>query len=196
MSKNILTFALGILKLRKMKIVKKLRQSYYNFRAANLLAGISFEEISNIIDSDPNALNGADFLVLGTENQYKIGATADKLLCLKKDDCYDIYYNSIHISICKACEKLAQVEILGDVPMWDVMYDSEGKLISNGDTKTYIVYTFCHVLMPTGRMLSDERYTQGSWGEYVYKMMLKCLHEIYSKKESNKFNNFYDKKYK
>ena len=168
---------------------KKLRQNYFGLKTGYLLANIQFQDIVSVISSDIEHLGcvpeeGYQPFCDGNIHTYKDG------------DIYAIYYNKVRIVINDGKEKLIKVSILGQNDTWKVWeLDSKGKnirTIDSPETDAYTVYTYCDVLIPTGRMMVDERYTRGTWNEYVYNSVTEIIEYINTFKERNKFNNYYN----
>lgn len=165
----------------------KLRQKYFGFKTASYLSNICFTNLINIIDNNACLAHtpeeGYQPLLDGAVRTYKDG------------DIYAIYYDKVRLIIRDGKDKLVQVSLLGKNSLWKVWeLDSKGKNIATIDseaTEAYTVYTFCDITMPTGRMMSDERYTKGMWNEYVYNCVVKIVEYVYSYKSKNKFNNYY-----
>ena len=168
---------------------KKLKERYFGLRVESYLTSLHFSEIVDVINSDPDNLSntpdeGYQPFIDGNVRTYKDG------------DLYAIYYERVRLLINNGKEKLVKVSILGQGDTWKVWeLDSKGKnikTIDSPDSDAYTVYTYCDVLMPTGRMMCDERYTTGTWNEYVYHSVTKMIDYINSFSERNKFNNYYN----
>lgn len=167
---------------------KLIRQNFYGLKVINYLTNLHFSEIVNIIDCDPEKLAhipSEDYL-----------PHTDGLIRTYKDgDLYAFYLDRVRIVINNGKEKLVKVSILAPKENWKMWeLDAKGKNtagIDSADSVAYTVYTYCDILMPTGKMMCDERYTKGTWNEYVYNTVHKIIDDIYSYKEKNKFNNFY-----
>jgi hypothetical protein len=168
---------------------KKLRQIFFAWKTANYLTSIHFLELPKVIDSD------SENLAHTPEEGYQ-PFTDGNVRTYKDGDLYAIYYDRVRIVISNNKEKLVKVSILGQGEEWKIWeLDAKGKNIHTIDspgTMAYTVYTYCDVLMPTGRMISDERYTTGTWNEYVYNAVETMVEYVYSFKERNKFNNYYN----
>ena len=167
---------------------KRIRQNFYGLKVAHYLANQQFSEIVEIIDAD------SEKLAHSPEEGYQ-PFNDGCVRTYREGNVYAIYYERVRIVINNGKEKLAKVSILGENENWKVWeLDAKGKNIASidsPDTNAYTVYTSCDVLMPTGRMMYDERYTQGSWNEYVFNAVTHIVEYIYSFKERNKFNDYY-----
>lgn len=167
---------------------KKLRQRFYGFKVSNYLSSLQFAELVDVINSDPENL-------IHTPNENYLPLLDGDVRTYKDGDLYAIYYRRVRIVINNGKEKLVKVSILGQDEEWKVWeLDAKGKnihTIDSPDTVTYTVYTYCDVLMPTGRMMCDERYTDGTWNEHVYESVETMVDVIMQHKEKNKFNNYY-----
>lgn len=168
---------------------KKLKEKLYGLKVERYLASVHFSDIVDVIDSDQENLvhlpeEGYQPFTDGVVRTYKDG------------DIYALYYDRVRITINNCKEKIVKVSILGQGDVWKVWeLDAKGKnmkSIDSPDSNAYTVYTFCNILMPTGRMMCDERYTTGTWNEYVYESVLTIIDFINSFKEKNKFNNYYN----
>lgn len=168
---------------------KKLKERYFGLKVESYLTSLQFSEIVNVINSDP------ENLVHLPEEGYQ-PFTDGVVRTYKEGDLYAIYYERVRLLINNGKEKLVKVSILGQGDTWKVWeLDAKGKnikSIDSPDSNAYTVYTFCDVLMPTGRMMCDERYTTGTWNEYVYNSVTKMIDYINSFSERNKFNNYYN----
>lgn len=167
---------------------KKIRQNFYGFKVGKYLTSQQFFEMTDVISANPETLThtpeeGYQPFLDGFVRTYKDG------------DLYAIYYDRVRIVVNNGKEKLVKISILGKNEQWKVWeLDAKGKnihSIDSPDTVAYTVYTFCDVLMPTGRMMCDERYTDGTWNEYVYNSVTTMVDYIMGFKERNKFNNYY-----
>ena len=167
---------------------KRMRQAYFGAKVSNYLTKLVFSDIVSVIDNDP------ENLVHVPEEGYRPFADGN-VRTYKDGDLYAIYYDRVRVVINNGKEKLAKVSILSPNDSWKVWeLDAKGKNICSIDspeTESYTVYTFCDVLMPTGRMMTDERYTYGTWNEYVYDSVTKMIDYVMEFKEKNKFNNYY-----
>lgn len=172
---------------------KILKQEYHAHLAHRFLSGIDFWKIVNTISHNLETLGqlpSVDNVPIqdGTIRVYKDNNT------------YAIYYDNIRIilSVINRNEKLMQVSLLGDNEEWKVTnIDSKGKVsfdITSADTQVYTVFTACDTLIPTGRVISDERYTSGTWNEYVYHSTFAMIEYVLSFNKTNKFNKLYENK--
>lgn len=172
---------------------KKVRQDYYGTSVENYLSKLPFQDIINTINNDAENL-----AKLPSEDNIPVNDGVVRVF--KDENVYVAYCDSLRLILTtNGREKLTQVSILGDKENWKLFNsDSKGKviyMINSPETKVYTVYTSCNVLVPTGRLLYDERYTNGTWNEYVYNNVKKIIDYIMSFNERNKFNKLYDKDY-
>lgn len=169
---------------------KNLRQGYYGNLAERFLSELDFYKIVETIKNDTENL-----VTLPSENE---AIQHDGIVRVYKDEnVYTVYCDAIRIVINdNGNENLMQVSLLGNGETWSVInVDSKGKTITDitsPNTKVYTVYTMCNVLLPTGRIIHDIRYTSGTWNEYVYQTTTKMINHILSFNERNKFNKLYD----
>jgi hypothetical protein len=168
---------------------KKIRQNFFSLKVTHYLMNLHFSEIADVID---NALESLVYIP-GESTQPNIDGI---VRVYKENELYVIYCDRVRIIVNNGREKLVKVSILGQNDMWKVWeLDSKGKNITSIDspeTNAYTVYTYCDIMMPTGKMMCDERYTKGTWNEYVYETVKKIVDYIMSFKERNKFNNYYN----
>ena len=172
--------------------LKSINQWRYANKVDEYLSKISIEEIVQTIDNNP------DVFEISPDRENK-PSHDNNIKVFKQDDTYAIYINSIRIVItCKDDDKIMTISIMGEDEEWN-LFDgnskkSEGKIdITSSDTKTYTVYTYCDVKIPTGKMILDTKYNNGTWNQYVYKYVSRAIDYIMLHTESNKFNNLYKK---
>lgn len=174
-------------------MLKNLRQEYHANLAHRFLSSIDFWKVVHTISNNPETLGQLPSM----EN---VPIQDDVVRVYKDNDVYALYYDNIRIvlSVINSSEKLMQVSLLGDNEEWKVInVDAKGKMtfdITSGDTKVYTVFTACNTLIPTGRIISDERYTSGTWNEYVYHSTKDMIEYVLSFNETNKFNKLYANK--
>lgn len=183
--------ALSPLRKIYMKIFgfNRFNQWHYANKVEQYLSKISLDEVVDAINGNPDV-----FEITPSEN-FTISNDCN-VRVYKKDDVYAIYINAIRIIITlRGEEKIFQISILGENEEWK-LFEPESKKQSNIDitssnTKTFTVYTFCDVKIPTGKMILDVKYNKGTWNEYVYYNVNKAIDYICSHSENNKFNNLY-----
>lgn len=171
-----------------MKILDFFRKKFFALKAANLLVNMKFTELIDVMKNEDSLF--ADMPVDVTN----LTETTDRIYFYKDENTYVVYYHKIRLILIDGDEKLVKVALLGENQGWDIKTSGKKIIIDSPDTKTYTVYTFCDVLMPTGRMMTDERYSKGSWDELVFKSMSYITEHILSFKERNKFNKLYESK--
>ena len=167
---------------------KRIRQNYFGLKIVNYLTNLRFIDIIEVIDENIEKLGNTP------EEGYR--PFLDGIVRTYKDgDLYVLYYDSVRIVINNGKDKLLKVSILGQGGSWKIWeLDAKGKnmhTIDSPDSESYTVYTYCDIMMPTGKMMCDERYTKGTWNEYVYKAVIIIVDFVNSFKEKNKFNNYY-----
>lgn len=172
--------------------LKNFKQEYYCHLAERFLGNVDFYKVTDTINHDSENLG-----VLPTESNIP---KQDGVVRVYKDSStFAIYYNSVRIVFVRnGKENLMQVSLLGDEENWSVLtIDAKGKTvidITSADTKVYTVYTACDTIIPTGRLVNDERYTSGTWNEYVYNSVMVMIAYVLEFNETNKYNKLYDKK--
>jgi hypothetical protein len=174
---------------------KKSKQEYYRNLLEYYLNNVDFENIIKTINNDSENLGK-----LPTFDDYP--QSDSKVRVYKNGNQnngfqYSIYCDSIRIVLTtNGYEKLIQISILGQDEKWKVITENaNGKTnidITSTETKVYNVYTYCDIIMPTGRLMSDERYTSGTWNEYVYNTVKSMIEYVESFSESNKYNKLYE----
>ena len=170
---------------------KTLKQEYYANLAERLLSDVDFENIIATIKNDVENL-----AVLPSEGD--LIEQDGNVKVYKDENTYAIYCDAVRIVLTdNDCENLMQVSLLGEDEKWVVSsVDTKGKPvidITSSNTKVYTVYTTCNILIPTGRIIHDIRYTSGTWNEYVFKTASKMIDYVMSFNERNKYNKLYDK---
>lgn len=175
-----------------MLMFKNFKQEYYCNLAERFLRSIDFYKVIETISHNPETLAQLP----SEDNTPK----QDGVIRVYKDNStYAIYYDAIRITLSiNGMEKLMQVALLGSNEDWQLLNtDAKGKAyidITSSNTKVYIVYTACDVLMPTGKIISDDRYTSGTWNEYVYRSSMAMIEHVLMFNETNKFNKLYENK--
>lgn len=173
-----------------MNFVDYFKRKIFSFKACNLLVNMMFNELIEIMKTEEGI-----FQCMPVEC-----TLSDKdIIYAYKDDnglfsTYAIYCGKLRFLLIDGDEKIAKVSLLGENEHWEIKTSGKKMVIDSPDTKSYTVYTFCDVLVPTGRMITDERYTKGNWDELVYNTMVRISNHIYSFKEKNKYNKLYDSK--
>lgn len=172
--------------------LKNFKQEYYCNLAEHFLTNIDFCKVTDTINHDSEHLG-----ILPTDNNIP---KQDGVVHVYKDgNTFAIYYDSVRIVFVRnGKESLMQVSLLGNEENWSVLtIDVKGKPvidITSAGTKVYTVYTACDTVIPTGRIIHDERYTSGTWNEYVYNSVKTMIAYVLEFNETNKYNKLYDKK--
>jgi hypothetical protein len=174
--------------------LKKFKQEYYCNLVERFLSNVDFYKVTETINHDSENLG-----ILPTEDNTP---KRDGIVRVYKDgNTYAIYCDSVRIIFVRnGKENLMQVSLLGNEENWTVLTnDSKGKTvidITSAETKVYTVYTACDTIIPTGRLVNDERYTSGTWNEYVYNSVTTMIGYVLDFNETNKYNKLYDKNVK
>lgn len=167
---------------------KRIRQNFFGVRTTHLLTNLVFSELVETMQANSELSRLPEDNYLPSNNAIRF---------YKDGNVYVVYYDRIRLLIVDDKEKLVTVSLLDPQDQWKVFdVDNKGKTIftiDSPETEVYTVYTCCNVLMPTGRMMFDERYTKGSWNEYVFNSINYIVEQILRYKKRNKFNNYYNK---
>ena len=173
-----------------MKIFKKIRSSLMGYKVANLLTNTNFSELAKILTKE------------GEKHQCMLRAVEVKgegfVLYYRYGTKHVFYLGCVRFLIDDGPDKLVKVSILDESKSsWYLSQDvkKNGEWIIDSPTaKCFDVYTYCQVKLPTGRVVNDERYTKGTWDEYVFLQVSKIIERIYSYKERNQYNLIYESK--
>ena len=173
-----------------MNFIDYFKRKIFSVKASNLLVNMNFNDLIEVLKTEE--LIFQNMPIEGTLS------TADILYAYKDDNgvfaTYTIYCGKLRFLIIDGDERIVKVSLLGENEQWEIKTSGKKMIIDSPDTKSYTVYTYCNILMPTGRMMTDERYTKGNWDELVYNTMTRISEHIYSFKEKNKYNKLYDSK--
>lgn len=178
-----------------MKISNYFRRKIYGFKASNLLMNTGYKELIDIMKSETSLFDDQpnDYSDLTNCRTGDDTNKFNRVYVYRDENTYVVYYKDVRFHLIdEETEQIYRVSILGENQGWDIKPSGKKTIIDSPETKAYTVYTFCNVMMPTGRMMVDERYTKGSWDELVYNQMSHIIEYIYSFKERNKFNKLYD----
>lgn len=173
-----------------MKLLDYFKRKFYSLKAANLLVNIKFSELVDVMKNE-NSLFEDQPSDITNLTYMSDGEMFDRVYFYREENTYVIYYKHIRFYLLDGDEKIIKISILGENQSWEIKSSGKKLIIDSPDTKAYTVYTFCDIMMPTGRMMSDERYTKGNWDELVFKQMNYIIDFILSFKERNKFNKLY-----
>jgi hypothetical protein len=173
-----------------MNLVDYFKRRFFAIKASNFLGNMRFNELIEIMKAEPNIFQNMPL---------ECALTQDNNIYAYKEDngtfsTYVLYQGKLRFILIDGEEKIVKVSLLGEAECWEIKTSGKKIVIDSPDTKSYTIYTFCDVLMPTGRMMFDERYTKGNWDELVYNTMTHISEHIYSFKEKNKYNKLYDSK--
>lgn len=159
-------------------------------KASKLLTSTNFSEIAKILKNE-----GQEYKCVFNVRETIGSVSSDDgvMRFYSYGNKYVFYHGRIRLLIDDGVEKLVKVSILHDESKWEICpkENSDEWVIDSPEARCYTVYTYCYIKLPTGRMMSDERYTRGTWDGFVYKRMRAIFDRIYSYKEKNRYEQMY-----